>query len=316
MFLRVETLIAVLAVVASAWPSSVEGQAAQAAVSQDDLPIAMQVARIPAELETLRATRDSAPAPARWNAVIEAGEAVLDSSRDPATFEERVENYQRLKAELIERYGPIQGRVGVQMTTIIPQQFSDRVVFTVGYDHSWGKGFSSVSSFTVATNLLGAAAGSVFDAIGSKSLKDYFSKNVAAGTSIPSGSRNTLTAQIGLGLGKRDVWKVTFWPAINFEQTDTADTRTPLDLRTRNPNQKIWSAPTFALGIVPPALRKPVLDRLTFIPIIGVRVPHYYPGDPFSALAALFTTKRSDFVRSGGLVYSIGISMPLERTDQ
>lgn len=316
MLRKVCTLIVTLMVVASAWPTCAEAQAAQAAVSQGDLPIAMQVARIPAELEALRATRESAPAPALWNAAIEAGEAVLDASRDAATFEDRVENYQRLKADLIERYGPIQAQVGVQMTTIIPQQFSDRVVFTVGYDHSWGKGFSSVSSFTVATNLLGAAAGSVFDAIGSESLKDYFSRNVAAGTSIPSGSRNTLTAQIGLGLGKRDIWKITLWPAINFEQTDTADSRTPLDLRTRSPNQKVWSAPTFALGIVPPALRKPVLDRLTFIPIVGVRVPHYYPGDPFAALAALFTTKRSDFVRSGGLVYSIGISMPLERADQ
>jgi hypothetical protein len=297
----------------AAAPAVLSAQAAQVASSLGELPLAMQVARIPAELTALRETRERAPA--AWDVVIAAGQAVLDSPQDAETFEERVRTYQRLKAELVETYGPITA-AGLRGTTIIPQQFSDRVAFTVGYDHSWGKGFSRVSSFTVATNLLGAAVGSVFDALGSESLQKYFAKNVAAGTSIPSGSRNTLTAQVGLGLGKRDIWKVTLWPAINFEQTDTADSRTPLDLRTRRAGQQVWSAPTFALGIVPPKLRMAGVDRLTLIPIVGVRVPHYYPGDPFSALAALFTTKRSDFIRSGGLVYSVGVSMPLERTDQ
>jgi hypothetical protein len=289
MLSRSALLIPILVTVADVARATLPAQAAQVAASQGALPVEIQVARIPSELDALTATRDRSPA--EWDMVIAAGRAVLDPSLDVDTFEERLRTYQRLKAALLAKYGPIRSTDDIRIASIIPQQFSDRVVFTIGYDHSWGTGFSSVSSFTVATNLLGATAGSIFDALGSKSLKDYFSRNVAAGTSIPSGSRNTLTAQIGLGLGKRDIWKVTLWPAINFEQTDTADTRTPLELRTRNPGQKVWSAPTFALGIVPPALKTPLLDRLTFIPIVGVRVPHYYPGDPFSALAALFTSK-------------------------
>lgn len=313
MLFRSALLIGALATLAEGGPVTLNAQAAQVAVSRGELSPEVQVVRIPGELQVLRATRDKSPR--EWDAAIVAGEAVLDPALDIETFDDRLALYQRLKNALIQKYGAITTPIGIQ-GVILPQQFSDRVAFTMGYDYSWGTGFSSVSSFTVATNLLGAAAGSIFDALGSNSLKDYFSKNVAAGTSIPSGSRNTLTAQVGLGLGKRDIWKITLWPAINFEQTDTADSRTPLELRTRNPEQKVWSAPTFAIGIVPPTFRRPILDRITLIPIIGVRVPHYYPGDPFSALAALFTSKRADFVRSGRLVYTVGVSMPLERADQ
>jgi hypothetical protein len=207
----------------------------------------------------------------------------------------------------------------------VPQVFTslNNIVFTAGVDVSVSRnardanarGSGTTSSFSIATNLLGATAGSGFDAIGAEGMKTYLTQNIAAGTAIPMDKSNSLTAFLGLGLGQYAIGSVTLWPVINVEQTDTADTRTPVSLRSVKTDQKTWSAPTIGIGIVLPEgwYKKASLGKAGLIPTIGVRVPHYYPGDPFAAIAALFSTKRSEYVRAGSAVYTFGLALPLTK---
>jgi hypothetical protein len=194
-------------------------------------------------------------------------------------------------------------------------QFGD-VVFTLGAGLSAGPG-KEIGSGGFNTNLIGAAAGAVFDAIDATPLKDYMLNNVSAGTAIPFNGSTKLSAQITLGFGGLDLGKAQIWPVVGLEQTDTADARTPRALVTRNPSAGNWSSPLFAVGLVPMSLTKTQenLGKGKLVPIIsiGLRIPYYYPNDPFSALVALFTNKRSDYVKEGKVRFEAGITIPLTR---
>jgi hypothetical protein len=189
------------------------------------------------------------------------------------------------------------------------------VVFTIGPDVVLLR--DPVYSVGVSTNLLGSAIGSAVGVLGSDKLRDYFKNNVSAGTAVPTGGENKLTAQIGLGLGGARIRSVTFWPVINIEQADTADTRTPRALVVKRPTAGSWSAPTFTIAVVPfsPADFKRRVEAGGLVPIVtlGARLPYYYASDPFSTLAALFTNDRSDFERAGVARFSVGVVFPLLR---
>jgi len=254
--------------------------------------------------------------------------ATLESTSEPV-LRSRYAQYQQTRQRLLKDF-PTDlialetTRAGTAAITV-PQLITtlQNVVFTAGFDISFAKkrgavtsdGRTTTSSFSIATNLLGAAAGSAFDAIGAEGLKTYLTQNIAAGTAIPAGKRNSLTAFVGLGLGQYSIGSVTLWPVINIEQTDTADTRTPTALRGSKADQKTWSAPTIGVGIVLPEgwYKRVALGKAGLIPTIGIRIPHYYPGDPFAALGALFSTKRADYVRAGSAVYDIGFALPLTK---
>jgi hypothetical protein len=188
------------------------------------------------------------------------------------------------------------------------------VVFTVGYEHTFKrKDQPDGGGVSIGTNMLGAAVGTAFDAIGSSSLQDYFKKNLSAGLTIPTGSDTRMSGALGVGLGKSVTFRdITIWPTLSFEQLDTADARVPDTLHVLGPKESRWSQPALSVAIVYPRLLERISDgRLGFIGTIGIRLPHYYAGDTFSAVGALFSSKRSDFRRAGGAQFTVGIAIPL-----
>ena len=195
------------------------------------------------------------------------------------------------------------------------------VVFTLGFDAAFGGG-AHARGVTLGTNLLGAAAGTLFDAIGSTEFRDYLKNNLAVATSVPTGGGSgRLSAQLGLGLGEVKVSRrgavVALWPVLTLDQSDTADRRTPTELRTLQPAERSWSSPGFSVGFAL-ARRDSLEDRLKagkLVPVIsiGVGLPYYYAGDPLNALAAFFTNKRGDYERAGKARLTIGVGIPLLR---
>jgi hypothetical protein len=333
-------LLLIVPAATHALPRSGEAQAVQAVATaagagSNSASVLTITADAHRELETLAGIRAQLLADASKAALVRRIDEALTELRatleatSEADLRSRYAQYQRTRQRLLAEF-PIDlvaletTRVGTAAGTV-PQLLTtmQNVVFTAGFDVSFSKkrgpvttdGRTTTSSFSIATNLLGAAAGSAFDAIGAEGMKTYLTQNIAAGTAIPAGRRNSLTAFVGLGLGQYSVGSITLWPVINIEQTDTADTRTPTALRTSKADQQTWSAPTIGLAIVLPEgwYKKASLGKAGLIPTIGIRIPHYYPGDPFGALGALFSTKRADYVRAGSAVYTVGVALPLTK---
>jgi hypothetical protein len=189
------------------------------------------------------------------------------------------------------------------------------VAFVVGASATIGDG-TTVGSFEVSTNLLGAGIGTAFDALGAKPMKDYAQDNITVGTAFPFGGSNKLAATIGLGLGGLRLGRFALWPAINIEQVDSADSRVPSTLLGKHPDADKWSSPLISVAIsawnltdIRERLKK---GQLTPIITLGLRLPYFYPDDPFSALAALFSANRSNYDVSGKVKVQIAVFFPLQ----
>jgi hypothetical protein len=262
---------------------------------------------------------------AQLGEIIRAGEAALDARRDPELLRNRSAVFDTLEQDLSKSSGgrtllSLGGDTARTSLAKLPQSFKvvPGVVFTADPEYSFGNG-TPVTSFGISTNLIGEGAASVFDALGSKALKDYVSSNIAAGTGIPLNGRHRLSAEIGLGLGGINLKGITLWPVLNVEQVDSADARIPPALLAARPAQGNWSSPGFSVGILffkEKLKRRLAAGKLVPIPVLGVRLPYYYPNDPVSALVALFTSKRSDFQKAGNVQFIVGFSIPLLKVSE
>jgi hypothetical protein len=56
--------------------------------------------------------------------------------------------------------------------------------------------------------------------------------------------------------------------------------------------------------------------RLSPVFTLGVILPYYYPNDPFSTVAALFSDKRGSFQKSGKVRFQVGVFFPLQKVKQ
>ncbi len=190
------------------------------------------------------------------------------------------------------------------------------VVFVIGTTMTIGQG-KAVGQAEFSTNLLGAAAGTAFDAMGSDALKEYFQDNLAVGTAFPFGGRHKLTAALGVGLGGLKLGRFAIWPAINIEQVDSGDARVPSAIRAGSSSSANWSSPIISIAVSPWDLSniagRVQAGRLTPVFTAAVRLPYYYPNDPFSAVAALFSDKRGDYQKSGKLQFQVGVFFPLQK---
>jgi hypothetical protein len=199
----------------------------------------------------------------------------------------------------------------------IAQRIPD-VVFTLGGELYSGDDRNG-GAIDVSTNLLGAAAGTLFDVIGSKPLQEYLKNNISAGAAIPLGSKTKVASQVGIGLGEFTVPFVgwTAWPLLGMEAVDSSDSRVPPSVVANRPKESTWASPVLAVAFTIQSLEKTTnriaCGEFVLIPTIGIRAPFYYPGDAFSAVAGLFGNKRSDFDRAGHVQYAVGVSLPLLR---
>ena len=272
--------------------------------------------------------RDSTGNQARVRDVIgeamRAAEAVLESRNDSKRFNDAIIRFNDVEERLIdamavggrpavmdEAMGRIQAR-GMplpQAHTLVPD-----IVFTTGPEYAFGNG-RSILGVGISTNLLGEAVGTAFDILGSESLKTYFSQNVSAGTVIPTSGSGKLSGQLGLGLGGINLSVTTIWPVLGMEQIDTADARIPSGLKQLQPGVTSWSSPLLYFAFVPYDIKtfetKLKAGGFVLVPTIGLRLPYYYADNPFSALAAIFTSKRTEFLKSGKTTFVMGLSIPL-----
>lgn len=269
---------------------------------------------------TSSASRTRSEEAAQVERVINAGVAALAKRSDPKAFVAAVADYQRAKTamsdEAASRFEIQRSEFGI-LGVEVPQIFNKipEVVFTLGTDVTLGS--KSTTGVSIGTNMLGAAAGAAFNAIGSETLKNFFTNNISAGTTIPASRDTRISAQLGLGLGEIGVPHVTLWPVLGLEQVDTADRRFPKELVAMNPDQQAWTTAIVSVAIVPNAfLTRFGEGKFALIPSVGVRLPHYYPSDPFNALGALFSTKRQSFERAGKSEFLVSLSFPLRRVKQ
>lgn len=270
-----------------------------------------------------QATGDDAPA-RQARALIPVAERArelaretLDAAEDPEQFLRR---FRVLRAYLagLERSGQGAGFRGMDFTTTAaPSELFKvpDVSFVIGTTLTAGKG-TTVGQAEVSTNLLGAAAGTAFEAMGSTEIKEYFEDNLAVGTAFPFGGEHKLAAVLGVGLGGLRVGRFSIWPAINIEQADSGDGRVPDAIRALGTSAN-WSSPLLSVAVSPwdlSAINEGV-KKGAVMPVftLAVRLPYYYPNDPFSAVAALFSDKRGDYQKKGKAQFQIGVYFPLQR---
>lgn len=197
---------------------------------------------------------------------------------------------------------------------------AEDVVFTVGLDAALGA-YRSSHVLSINTNLLGAAAATAISGLGAAKLGEYFTDNVAAGIAVPLNKRaERPTSQLGLGLGQVMIRSVALWPVVGIDQADAADRRIPTGVTDTKPDQSSWSSPVLAIATSYPLAANVchALSDRQFVAVFsaGVRLPYYYPGDSFGALAALFTKDRSGYMRGGRGALVLSVATPLYRINR
>lgn len=242
-----------------------------------------------------------------------------DSARKVAAL--RTEQFAQSENSLSAASAQIlSGGVGTPAASILVPS----VVFTVGPTYDLPMKSSTafagtqrgVTAIAVSTNLLGAAAGSAFSGLGADKFGSYLTDNISVGTAVPTSGATRISADLSLGLGGATIGRwLTLWPVIQIQQLDSADARIPVRAALGNVDSHQWSVPSFAIAFVfgtEETIKKRLESgQLVVIPIVGIQTPYYYPGDSFTALAALFTSRRSSFVRAGPSRLSLGFAIPL-----
>lgn len=194
-----------------------------------------------------------------------------------------------------------------------PQLFAvnESVVFALGLGARYGE--KSTGHVSLGTNLLGSALSSALDAFGAGGLGDYLKANISAGPVFPVGGGGP-SGQLGVGLGEVRVRSVSFWPVLSVTELKSDDSSVPEDVSAEVPGQAVWSYPSVGLGVVrgSESFNESSEDRgVGFVVSVGVTLPFYYPGGVGSALEALFSDSRGDYVQSGGIGAYLEISIPL-----
>jgi hypothetical protein len=171
---------------------------------------------------------------------------------------------------------------------------------------------------TISTNLVGQLGGGIIGALGAGDLANYFKDNVVAGAAF-EGRIGKPSGQLTAGLGEVHVGKLTFWPVLGFDQSDSSDSRVPSGLRAVQPKVGTWSTPMIAASLtwlpLDAFIAHVKAEDMTPIVTVGLRFPYYYPGNTTDALGALFTDKLSNYVRNGRLQIVIGVDIPLMKVD-
>jgi len=216
---------------------------------------------------------------------------------------DRVRTMSRILGEAASTPPPIPA-----IQTLVPD-----VSFTVSYGTAVAKG--ARGGVGINSNLLGAAAGTAFDALGSKPLQDYFTNNLGVGAQIPTSGDGKLSSAIGLGLGGVTVGGYGFWPALGLQEFDSGDQTLSALLTTQNPAQKTWSQLVFGVGVplfgLSGAIERICEGRLAPVLSVGISLPYYYPGNAYTALGAVFTSRRNDYVHVSGTRLLLAIDVPL-----
>lgn len=196
--------------------------------------------------------------------------------------------------------------------TLVPD-----VAFTASYGRALQHG--SDGGVGVNTNALGAAAGAAFAALGSQALQDYFTNNLAVGAQIPAAGNGKISSALGLGLGGVSFGDFAFWPALGIQEFDSGDQTLSSVLTAQNAAQKNWSQLLFGVAVplsthgLSGAIERICEGKLQPILSVGVSLPYYFPGDAYTALGAVFSARRSEYVHLSGTRVYFSVDVPLLR---
>jgi hypothetical protein len=205
-------------------------------------------------------------------------------------------------------------------SAVVPAIFlvGPAVNFTLSYEYAaaaQGR-TDAVQSLELGTNLVGAAAGLVFDALGEDRLAKYFKENLAVSTGLPlrasqGGGRVYSTAAIGLG--EITAGQIVLWPTLSLVQADTSDHRIADSVTTVEPTRASWSVPSLTFGLIYKKWLLCFQDNRCYPPVlvVGLSAPQHYPGNAFEAISALFSGNREKYVRFGNWRMSFGVAVPL-----
>jgi hypothetical protein len=191
------------------------------------------------------------------------------------------------------------------------------VVFVALGGASLGSGFGPALTVGLSTNLVGAAAATLLQALGTDPLAAYMKKNFAIGMSVPLTGSTRLAGEFGVGLGEMRGSRSTWWPALNLVQMDTSDARLPVNVIAVDSTRGSWSSLQFSVAWIPMNVERfrarVGCGKLVPVWTFGVAAPYYYPGDPASAVTAIFGERRSTYRRAGGARFSVGVAVPLHQ---
>lgn len=248
------------------------------------------------------------------------------------TFRDHLSDYQRAVAafrDALGRAAPAEGLVafgeagrGIQksfseqsvdiLSADVPALFlvGPAVNFTLGYSYN-SSDSGDVHAVELGTNLVGAAAASVFGALGEDRLAKFLRENLSVSTGFPTHSGGKLVTSAGVALGEIPVGRIILWPTLSITQVDTSDRRLPGELRSST--EKSWSYPALSVGILYDKWLGCFKADRCYPPVLvlGATAPQFYPGTPFAALGALFTDNREKYQREGKWGVNVGLAIPL-----
>lgn len=237
---------------------------------------------------------------------------VVLSPRARAQYSQAIQNFKHITSEKVIRKNDTTEVEKTTTRSVIPN-----VNFILGAEYSFGMQEEEVLALILDTSFLGAATGSVFEVLGAGGLKTYLTKYLSGTISFPLDNSDKVGGQIGLGLGeiRFNKGRRTILPVLGIEQFHAGDARVPGDLLDRSPDETTWSAPEFSFGILWKSGESVTDDidnnKAILILSFGIRLPFYYPGDSFSAIAALFTEDRSRYVKSGKIQFQVGLALAI-----
>lgn len=246
-----------------------------------------------------------------------AGEKVLRARGMKKGLAEATLDFQDAAEEASECLRQLEALPSIQNVPPVPGvvELSSDIAFMLGAGITWGKEFKRAYDFSVSSNLLGAAVGAGFGLLGSGTLEEYFTRSVSAGVTVPLGSDERVTGQLGLGLGRWSFGSSVVWPTLVVNRYEGEDLRVPRELSAPEQNPD-WSTFSLTFAVVPH--RRWLEERWERhhpfpIVVIGVEAPFFHQGGLIDTLGALFDDSDGGFRRAGDWRIQLGIAVPAFR---
>lgn len=215
------------------------------------------------------------------------------------------------------------GLLGIRSSTPVPIfHLAKDVSFTTGVNFLFRSAKDVDSQLDLGTSLLGALAGSAFDAIGADPMKKFLTDHLAVTTSVPFHGSERIQMTAGVALGQvefpvpfiKPSTRLILWPVANFASTDTLDRALPREVYATNKSSSSWTSFHFDVAITTrkavDAIKAGKAGMTPFV-TVGIAAPYYYPGGPFEAAAALFGNGRTRYTHASSPRLSLGIAVPL-----
>lgn len=186
-----------------------------------------------------------------------------------------------------------------------PEERSD---YSTTLGIAWVDGDAGGVSIELQTNAPTSLAASLTQNAFGTTVTDFLRNGVALGLSLPTSGEARIATAPSISFGTRKVRDVfEFTPALSMTQRDASDSTIPASVTSAD-TAKAWSTPV--IGVAFKALPDgPIVSDAVLT--LQYQLPLYFPGDATTALGALFSDRRSEFVRGGDGRWIIAVHLLL-----